>query len=129
MNKFKSENINTKTADISSPSVNNLEIQEFTTKNGMSCIFYKNNTNPIINVTLGYKVGSKDEPEGKKGIAHLFEHLMFQGSDNVPRGDHFKFIQGIGGVCNAFTMQDMTVYFDIVPSNQLEAALGLNPIA
>ena len=125
MNKFKSENINHKTADISSPSDKKLEIQEFTTKNGMSCVFYKNNANPIINVTLGYKVGSKDEADNKKGIAHFFEHMMFQGSDNVPSGDHFKFIQGMGGVCNAFTMQDVTVYYDIVPSNQLEAALWL----
>jgi zinc protease len=125
LNKFKSENINHKTANISSPSDKKLEFQEFTTKNGISCVLYKNNANPIINVTLGYKVGSKDEPENKKGIAHLFEHMMFQGSDNVPSGDHFKYIQGIGGVCNAFTMQDMTVYYDIVPSNRLEAALWL----
>lgn len=125
MNNFKSENINTKISNISSTENKKLEFREYTTKNGMQCVFYRNTLNPIVNVTLGYKVGSKDEPLGKKGIAHLFEHLMFQGSENVPSGDHFKYIQNAGGVCNAFTMQDVTVYYDIVPSNQLEAALWL----
>ncbi len=125
MNKFKSENINHKISNISSPENKNLEFREYTTKNGMQCVFYRNTTNPIVNLTIGYKVGSKDEPFGKKGIAHLFEHLMFQGSQNIPSGEHFKYIQNAGGICNAFTMQDVTVYFDIVPSNQLEAALWL----
>jgi zinc protease len=125
LNKFKSENINSKISNISSHQENKLEFKEYTTKNGIKCIFYRNTANPIVNVTIGYKVGSKDEPLGKKGIAHLFEHLMFQGSENVPGSDHFKYIQNAGGLCNAFTMQDATVYFDVVPSHQLEAVLWL----
>lgn len=125
MNKFKSENINHKTADISSPADKKLKFEEYVTGNGLSCIFYRDNSNPLVGVTLGYHVGSRDEAPHKKGIAHLFEHLMFQGSDNVKRGEHMKYVQNIGGICNAFTMQDFTVYFDVVPSNQLEAALWL----
>ena len=125
MKKFKSDIINHQSGQISSPYSEKLDFYEYTTSNGMECVFYRDNTNPIVNLTIGYKVGSKDEPQGKKGIAHLFEHLMFQGSENVPRGAHFQFIQDMGGLCNAFTMQDLTVYFDIAPSNQLETILWL----
>lgn len=103
----------------------NIEFKEFKLANGLKCIFYRDDKNPIVNVTVGYKVGSKDEENGKKGIAHLFEHLMFQGSDNVKKNEHFEFVMKSGGVCNAFTSNDITVYFDRMPANNLEMALWL----
>jgi len=72
-----------------------------------------------------YNVGSKDEVKGQKGIAHLFEHMMFQGSENVSRTGHFDMVMNAGGVCNAFTGFDSTVYFNLLPSHNLELALWL----
>jgi zinc protease len=94
-------------------------------ENGLEYVLCKDNRNPLTNLMIGYKVGSKDEPEGKKGVAHLFEHLMFQGSCNVKKNEHFSTIQYTGGECNAFTSQDITVYYDKLPSNHLETGLWL----
>ncbi len=102
-----------------------LDFTEFTLPNDLHCILYKNNKLPIVNLTIGYNVGSKNEKENKKGIAHLFEHLMFQGSEHVKKNEHFTNIIKSGGTCNAFTMQDATVYFDIIPSHNLDMALWL----
>lgn len=101
------------------------DFKEFDLSNGLHCILYKDNNNPIVNVMLGYNVGSKDEDTNKKGIAHLFEHMMFQGSENVKKSQHFEYVMNSGGVCNAFTMQDATVYFESMPSGNLEMALWL----
>jgi predicted Zn-dependent peptidase len=86
---------------------------------------HRDNNNPVVSVTVGYDVGSKDENKGNFGIAHLFEHMMFQGSANVAKNEHFGYVMKCGGSCNAFTMQDATVYFDTLPSNNLETALWL----
>ena len=102
-----------------------IEFKEFDLPNKLHCILHKDDRNPIVNLTLGYKVGSKDEEENRKGIAHLFEHLMFQGSENVKKNEHFSHIMKSGGICNAFTMQDVTIYFDSMPANNLEMALWL----
>ncbi|MEO8211157.1 MAG: pitrilysin family protein [bacterium] len=102
-----------------------IEFKELDLSNGLHCVLYKDNNNPIVNVTLGYKVGSKDEGKNKKGIAHLFEHMMFQGSENVKKNQHFEYVMKSGGTCNAFTMQDATVYYELMPSNNLEMALWL----
>jgi predicted Zn-dependent peptidase len=102
-----------------------LEFSQFELNNGLHCIMYRDERNPIVNVSLGYNVGSKDEDEGKKGIAHLFEHLMFQGSQNIKKNEHFLNIQKAGGSCNAFTMQDLTAYYDILPAHHLETGLWL----
>ena len=104
---------------------NHIEFREFELKNGLHCILHKDNKLPVVNFTLGYKVGSKDELPGKKGIAHLFEHLMFQGSKNVGKNEHFGHLMKSGGTCNAFTMQDATIYYDNIPSNNIETALWL----
>lgn len=101
------------------------EFKEYDLPNGLHCVLFRDNKNPIVNVTVGYKVGSKDETANKKGLAHLFEHLMFQGSENVPKNEHFQHIMKSGGVCNAFTMTDATVYYDTMPSCNLETALWL----
>jgi len=106
-------------------SAKKIDFKEYDLPNGLHCILYKDNKNPVVNVTVGYKVGSKDEEADKKGIAHLFEHLMFQGSANVPKNEHFNHVMKSGGVCNAFTMNDATVYYDMMPANNLETALWL----
>lgn len=102
-----------------------IDFKEYKLSNGLHCILYKDNMNPIVNVTVGYKVGSKDEDINKKGIAHLFEHMMFQGSDNIKKNEHFQYVMKSGGVCNAFTMNDATVYYEMMPANNLEMALWL----
>ncbi|HMS65489.1 MAG TPA: pitrilysin family protein [Ignavibacteria bacterium] len=102
-----------------------LDFHEFDLPNKLHCILYKDNSLPVINLSVGYNVGSKDEDLKKKGIAHLFEHLMFQGSGNVKKNEHFEFILKSGGTNNAFTMQDATLYYNTVPSNKLELALWL----
>jgi predicted Zn-dependent peptidase len=82
-------------------------------------------TVPVAAVNLWYGVGSRNEPAGKTGFAHLFEHMMFQGSAHVPKNKHFELIEGVGGTLNASTWFDRTNYFDTVPSHDLELALWL----
>lgn len=101
------------------------DFKEYDLPNGLHCVLFRDDKNPIVNVTVGYKAGSKDEIPNKKGLAHLFEHLMFQGSENVLKNEHFQHIMKSGGVCNAFTMTDVTVYYDTMPSCNLETALWL----
>lgn len=102
-----------------------IEFREFDLSNGLHCVLYKDNKNPLVNLTIGYKTGSKDEENNKKGMAHFFEHMMFQGSENVKKNEHFNYIMQSGGTCNAFTMQDATVYYDVLPSNNLDTGLWL----
>jgi predicted Zn-dependent peptidase len=78
---------------------------------------------PIVNVSVLYHVGSKNEPEGREGFAHFFEHLMFEGSPNIERGQFFKIIQNAGGQLNANTSFDRTFYYETLPSHQLELGL------
>ncbi len=102
-----------------------IEFREFDLQNGLHCILSKDARNPIVNVIVGYQVGSKDEKVNKKGISHLFEHMMFQGSANIGKTEHFTYVNKAGGNCNAFTMNDATVYYDLMPSSELEMALWL----
>lgn len=102
-----------------------IDLKEFKLPNGLQCYLYKDNFNPIINLSIGYKVGSKDEVPNKRGLAHFFEHMMFQGSENVKKNEHFENVLKSGGVCNAFTMFDGTIYYDVMPSNNLETTLWL----
>jgi predicted Zn-dependent peptidase len=82
-------------------------------------------TVPVVATNLWYGVGSRNEPEGKTGFAHLFEHMMFQGSAHVPKNKHFELIERVGGSLNATTSFDRTNYFEAVPSNELDLALWL----
>jgi len=91
----------------------------------MHVILSPSKEQPIVAVNLWYHVGSKDEDPRRTGFAHLFEHLMFQGSANVPKAGHFKFIQNAGGTLNATTSFDRTNYFESLPAHQLELALWL----
>lgn len=99
--------------------------EQFTLDNGLRVIVHEDHKSPIVAVSVWYNVGSKDEPEGKTGFAHLFEHLMFNGSENAP-GDFFEPLQQIGATdYNGTTWFDRTNYFQNVPSAALETALFL----
>ncbi|KXK56767.1 MAG: processing peptidase [Chlorobi bacterium OLB5] len=102
-----------------------IDFKEYDLKNGLHVILYKDNTNPIVSVNIWYHVGAKDEDSGRTGFAHLFEHMMFQGSANIGKTEHFNYIQKAGGTLNGTTNQDRTNYFASVPSNQLELLLWL----
>lgn len=102
-----------------------LDYKKHTLSNGLEVILHKDNSLPLTAVNLWYKVGSANEVQGKTGFAHLFEHMMFQGSQNVPKEMHFKYIQEAGGSLNGSTSIDRTNYYETVPSNFLEMALWL----
>ena len=100
-------------------------IERHRLENGLRIILSPDSRAPIVAVNLWYDVGSKHEREGKTGFAHLFEHMMFQGSANVEKGQHFSLVQAAGGTLNASTWLDRTNYFETLPSHELELALWL----
>ncbi len=102
-----------------------IPIDSFTLPNGLRVILSEDHTAPIVAVNLWYHVGSANEREGRTGFAHLFEHMLFQGSANVGANEHFELVQRAGGTLNGSTWLDRTNYFETVPSNQLELALWL----
>lgn len=105
---------------------NNIKFTEYIIQNnGLRVILHKDITYPIIAVTVLYHVGSKNEKKGNSGFAHFFEHLMFEGSKNIGRGEFFKYVSMNGGISNAYTNQDETCYYEVFPSNQLKLALWL----
>src|SRR5688572_23866228 len=93
--------------------------------NGLRLIIAEDHLAPVVGVNVWYGVGSKHEVPGKTGFAHLFEHVMFQGSRNVGKAEHIALIQAVGGSMNGTTWLDRTNYFETVPSHQLELALWL----
>jgi predicted Zn-dependent peptidase len=93
--------------------------------NGLQIILSPDSRTPIVAVNLWYAVGSRNEERGRTGFAHLFEHMMFQGSANVAKGEHFALVQAAGGTLNASTWTDRTNYFETMPSHELELALWL----
>lgn len=103
----------------------NINFTEFDLNNGLHVILHQNNKIPLIAINILYHVGSKNETADRTGFAHFFEHLMFEGSDNIGRGEYFKYIQNAGGNNNAYTSFDQTVYHEVLPSNQLELGLWL----
>jgi len=100
-----------------------IDYVHYTLDNGLNVILHQDNTTPIVSVSVLYHVGSKNEDPERTGFAHFFEHLMFEGSPNIPRGDYFKIIESAGGELNAYTSFDKTYYYEILPSNQLELGL------
>ena len=98
---------------------------EYDLDNGIHVILAPSASTPLVVTNLWYHVGSKDDPPARTGFAHLFEHMMFQGSRNVPRGGHFKYIHDAGGTLNASTNADRTNYFEMLPAERLELALWL----
>lgn len=103
----------------------NVKFTQYDLSNGMHVILHEDHSTPIVAVTVLYHVGSKNEDPQRTGFAHFFEHLMFEGSDNIKRGEYMKLIQNAGGVMNANTSFDRTFYFEILPSNQLELGLWM----
>jgi len=102
-----------------------IKFTEYDLPNGLHVILHQDNSTPIVAVSILYHVGSKNEVPGRTGFAHFFEHLMFEGSDNIARGEYDKIIQTAGGTLNANTSQDRTYFFELLPSNQLELGLWL----
>lgn len=102
-----------------------LKYEKFILDNGLSVVLYQNKNLPITAVNVWYKTGSANEKQGKTGFAHLFEHMMFQGSQNVQKEMHFRYIQEAGGSLNGSTSIDRTNYYETVPANYLEMALWL----
>ncbi|HEU4560876.1 MAG TPA: pitrilysin family protein [Longimicrobium sp.] len=102
-----------------------IPVVRHTLANGMTALLSEDRSAPVVAVTVWYHVGSKNEKPGRTGFAHLFEHMMFEGSQNVPSGEHRQLIQALGGSFNGTTNTDRTNYFETLPSNQLETALWL----
>ena len=102
-----------------------IPIEQYTLPNGLRVILSPDHANPVVAVNLWYNVGSRNEREGRTGFAHLFEHMMFQGSENVPDTQHIAHIERVGGSMNGSTWLDRTNYFQTVPAHQLELVLWL----
>jgi zinc protease len=96
-----------------------------TLKNGLRVIISEDHAAPVFSISVNYNVGSRDERKGRTGFAHLFEHMMFKGSENVGSGEHFVLVLNNGGGINGTTNKDRTLYFETLPSNQLELGLFL----
>ena len=100
-------------------------IEQFTLANGLRVVLSPDRAVPVVSVAVYYDVGSRNEKEGRTGFAHLFEHMMFQGSENVPKAAHFQYIFNAGGTMNGTTSTERTNYFQTLPSNYLPLALWL----
>ena len=98
---------------------------QFQLDNGLRVVLSEDHTAPVVAVAIYYDVGSRNEVRGRSGFAHLFEHMMFQGSENVGKAEHFKYIESNGGIVQGSTHADFTNYYEFLPSNQLELALWL----
>ena len=105
--------------------ISNVEFTEFDLDNGLHVILHEDHSTPVVAVTVMYHVGSKNENPDRTGMAHFFEHLLFEGSENIKRGEFDRYIENAGGTLNANTSNDRTFYYEILPSNQLELGLWL----
>src|SRR3972149_10328092 len=101
-----------------------LKHEKYVLPNGLQVILHEDHTVPIVSVNVWYHVGSKNEKPRRTGFAHLFEHMMFQGSEHQP-GEHFEPLEKVGGNANGSTNEGRTHYWENVPSNYLELALWL----
>ena len=102
-----------------------VDFKETTLKNGLRVITVEDHSAPVIALSITYNVGSRNERQGRTGFAHLFEHMMFKGSENVGSGEHFMLVFNNGGNMNGTTNEDRTNYFEVLPANQLDMALFL----
>lgn len=105
--------------------LNKIDFTEYDLDNGLHVILHQDKATPIVVVSVMYHVGSKNERTDRTGFAHFFEHLLFEGSENIDRGEFFQYITNAGGSNNAYTSQDKTYYYELLPSNQLELGLWL----
>ncbi len=102
-----------------------IPMEKYSLKNGMRVILSRDPAVPVVTIYLMYDVGARAEEKGRTGFAHLFEHMMFEGSANAPKGMHFKTIQANGGTMNGSTHPDYTDYFETLPANKLAVGLWL----
>src|SRR6056297_3623005 len=102
-----------------------IEFEEYTLENGLHVILHQDHSTPIVSVSVMYHVGSKNEKPSRTGFAHFFEHLMFEGTKNIDRGEYSEIVEKAGGTLNASTSQDRTYYYELLPSSQLELGLWL----
>jgi zinc protease len=102
-----------------------VDFKETTLKNGLRVITVEDHTAPVVAISITYNVGSRNERQGRTGFAHLFEHMMFKGSENIGSGEHFLLVFNNGGTMNGTTNEDRTNYFEALPANQLDLALFL----
>ena len=102
-----------------------IPFEKYTLANGLTVVLAPDKSTPTVAVGVYYHVGSKNEVVGRTGFAHMFEHVMFTGSANVPYGTHDRLTEGVGGQNNGFTTNDETVYYETVPANYLESMLWL----
>ncbi|WP_372744069.1 M16 family metallopeptidase [Lutibacter sp.] len=102
-----------------------VEFEEYDLSNGLHVILHQDNSAPVVTTSVMYHVGAKDEVQGRTGFAHFFEHLLFEGTKNIPKGEFFKIVSANGGRNNANTTQDRTYYYETFPSNNLELGLWL----
>ncbi len=102
-----------------------IPIEQLTLENGLRVVLSVDHSVPVVSVAVYYDVGSRNEKHGRTGFAHLFEHMMFQGSENVPKAGHFQYVFNSGGTMNGTTSSERTNYFETLPANQLPLALWL----
>ena len=102
-----------------------IDIEQYTLPNGLKVVLAPSHTAQVVTVDVWYNVGSRNERPSRSGFAHLFEHMMFQGSENVKKGEHFQLVERAGGNMNGSTTEDRTNYYETVPSNRLNLALWL----
>lgn len=102
-----------------------VQFTEYNLPNGLHVILHQDHSAPVVAVSVLYHVGSKNEVVGRTGFAHFFEHLLFEGSENIKRGEFMKYVSSNGGQNNANTTQDRTFYYEVFPSNQLKLGLWL----
>ena len=102
-----------------------IQFTEYDLTNGLHVILHQDDSLPVVVTSIMYHVGAKDDPKGRSGFAHFFEHLLFEGTVNIPRGEWFKLVTANGGSNNANTSDDRTYYYEVFPANQLELALWM----
>lgn len=102
-----------------------VEFEEYDLDNGMHVILHQDNSAPVVTTSVMYHVGAKDEDPARTGFAHFFEHLLFEGTENIPRGEWFKIVTSNGGSNNANTTDDRTYYYEVFPSNSVELGLWM----
>jgi zinc protease len=102
-----------------------LPLEQYTLENGLRVVLNPDTASPVVSVAVYYDVGSRNEKEGRTGFAHLFEHMMFQGSENVKKAEHFQFIAKAGGTMNGTTSSERTNYYETLPASELPLALWL----
>ena len=112
-------------SSLSANSQRQIEFIEYDLDNGIHVILHEEHATPIVAVSVLYHVGSKNEKADRTGFAHFFEHLLFEGTDNIERGEYSELVEKNGGALNANTSQDRTFYYELLPSNQLELGLWL----